>query len=145
MTENAKTIDEGIRKFRSIVFGFITLALEELALKAIDEAHKYKKYVDRTFNLHDSYGYGIYYGGDPIKTAMTESVATKPDTKGTKGHDIGLAFLDSYRPISQSWVLVIVAGEFYAEEVDAVRDGLRVLSGAYQYTDENFEGKFKRM
>lgn len=144
--DNAKTIRDGMNRIRLIALQLIPEQLSALAMKAIDEAYKYKKYKDRTFNLHDSYGYGIYYKGDPVKIAMVDpSVAKVPDTKGGKGHDIGLSFLDSHKPTSKAWVLVIVAGEFYAEQVDAARDGLQVLSGAYQYTDQEFETVFKKI
>lgn len=143
-SENLKTISKGITKVRTLALAHIIDGLSGLGEKAIEHAMISKKFTDRTFNLHDSYGFGIYYDRDVMMVKMNDQSATVADTRGTKGSEVGQAFLDNYQA-GKGWTMIIVAGEFYAEEVNLARNGLDVLTGAYQHTQNNFELSFKKI
>lgn len=144
MLSNEQVLTQGMAKVRQIADQAIIESLSELAEKSIEHVLlNTKRWHHRTFNLHDSYGYAIYQNGAQKKKWMNQPEATKPDTKGGSGAQMGSSFLDRFTSTG-NWQLVVVAGEFYAEELDILKD-LDVLTGAFQYTKENFLTDFKRM
>ncbi len=144
MLSNEQVLTQGMAKVRDIANDAIIESLSELAEKSIEHVLLYtKRWHHRTFNLNDSYGYSIYRNGQIRKKWMNQPEATVPDSKGGSGAQMGSSFLDSFMSTG-SWQLVVVAGEFYAEWLDRVKS-LDVLTGAFQYTQENFLADFKRM
>lgn len=144
MISNEQVLTSGMARVRQIADVAIVESLSELAEKSIEHVLAVTRgYKHRTFNLNDSYGYAVYRNGQVKKKWMNQSQAAKPDTKGTSGKVLGSAFLDAFTS-TKPWALVVVAGEFYAEEVQFTYN-LDVLTGAFQYTQENFLTDFKRM
>lgn len=143
---NEQVLTAGMAKVREIADKAIVESLSELAEKSIEHVLTITRgYTHRTFNLNDSYGYGIYHNGDQVKKWMNKPEATKPDAKGGKGSQMGSEFLDRFASESpKPWGLVVVAGEFYAADVQILHN-LDVLTGAFQYTRENFLADFKRI
>ena len=140
---NDKVINDGMARIRQIADDAIVESLDKLAKLSIDNALLNKGYTNRTFNLHDSYGFAIYHNGAIIKKWMKSPEATKPDAKGSTGALRGSAFLDNFSSTG-NWQLVVVAGEFYADWLQLTK-GLDVLTGAYQYSEQNFLQDFKKI
>jgi hypothetical protein len=144
MISNEQVLTSGMAKVRDIANDAIIESLSELAEKSIEHVlMNTRLWHHRTFNLSDSYGYAIYRNGSIKKKWMNQPKASQPDTKGGSGAQMGSDFLNSFSS-TQPWELVVVAGEFYAEWLDRVKS-LDVLTGALQYTQENFLADFKRM
>lgn len=140
---NLKAINDGVKIANLIKNRSVVLALEDIAVKAIDYALANKGYENRTFNLHDSFGYAIYVNGELEKVKMTDAKAVIPDSYGNQGRDIGYEFLVDYRPRS-NFDLVIVAGENYAATLEITYD-LDVLTRSYQFAANYSKMAFKRM
>jgi len=131
-------------KVKQIAEQAIIQSLSELAEKSIEHVLiNTKLWHHRTYNLNDSYGYAIFHNSQRVKKWMNNPKASKPDTKGGSGAQMGSNFLDSFASTG-NWQLVVVAGEFYAEELDILKS-LDVLSGAYQYTEDNFLQDFHKI
>jgi len=148
---NDQVLDAGMAKVREIADAAIVVSLSELAEKSINRqlrfaafgGHDEGTYENDTFNLHDSYGYAIYRNGAIRKKWMNDSKATEADSGGTKGSTLGSTFLDNFSSTG-SWQLVVVAGEFYADELQNTYK-FDVLLRAYQDTQEDFLKDFKRI
>ncbi len=141
---NDQVLTQGMARVMDIANDAIIESLSELAEKSIEHVlMNTKLWHHRTFNLNDSYGYAIYHNGSQKKKWMNQPEATKPDTKGGSGAQMGSSFLDRFASTG-NWQLVIVAGEFYAEWLDRVKN-LDVLTGAFQYTQDNFLADFKKI
>ena len=140
---NDKVLNDGMALIRKMADDAIITSLSELAKLSIDNALLNKGYTNRTFNLHDSYGFAIYHNGAIVKKWMNNSEATIPDAKGGTGALRGSAFLDNFSSTG-NWQLVVVAGEFYADQVQ-FGYGLDVLTHGYQYSEQNFLKDFKRI
>lgn len=140
---NDKVLNDGMAKIKQIAEAAIIESLSELAKNSIDYAILGKGYTNRSFNLHDSYGFAIYHNGSLVKKWMNSPEATKQDAQGSTGSQRASDFLDSFDSVG-SWQLIVVAGEFYADWLERVK-GLDVLSNAYQYTEQNFLQDFKRI
>ena len=140
---NDKVLNDGMAKIKQIAEAAIIESLSELAKTSISVSILNRGYTHRTFNLNDSYGFGIYHNGILVKKWLNSSEATSPDSKGGSGAQMGSLFLDRF--ISEGdWQLVVFAGEFYAADLETFHR-LNVLSNAYQYTEQNFLQDFKRI
>ena len=141
---NDQVLTQGMARVMDIANDAIIESLSELAEKSIEHVLTVTRgYKHRTFNLNDSYGYAIYKNGQVRKKWMNQPEATKPDTKGESGAQMGSSFLDRFASTG-NWQLVIVAGEFYAVDVQFTYN-LDVLTGAFQYTQDNFLADFKKI
>lgn len=140
---NDKVLNDGMARIRQMADDAIVESLDKLAKLSIDNALLNKGYTNRTYNLHDSYGFAIYHNGAIVKKWMNSPEATKPDAKGGTGALRGSTFLDNFSSTG-NWQLVVVAGEFYADQLQ-FGYGLDVLSGAYQYSEQNFLNDFKKI
>jgi hypothetical protein len=99
---------------------------------------------NRTGNLEDSYGYGVYKNGtiqgEPF---ITSPKATKPNN-GKYGYREARDFLNSYRPSSDGWTLVVIAGMEYASFVQFYFD-LDVLQGSEIMAKKEAINLFKKI
>jgi len=142
---NDKVLNDGMAKARKIIDNAIIESLSELAERSIKHVLTITRgYNHKTFNLRDSYGYGIYNDGALVKMWLNNPSATKPDSAGGSGANEGASFLRRFTPEGAKWSLVVVAGEFYAANVETMAK-LDVLSGAYQYSEQNFLQDFKKI
>lgn len=87
---------------------------------------------DKTQNLHDSYGSAVYYNGSlyPGTKRYFSKMATelKYNTYTSdweSGRTEITKFLDTYKPVSKSIQLVVVAAMFYAGILENGEDHLR--------------------
>jgi len=146
MSRNSSILERGEVKFQKAVKDAVIAHMGALAEKSIVRALVfYRKWEHRTMNLMDAYGYAIYYNGNLVRKKMAPPKAIELDTEGGMGADRGSDFIDGYIPKFQGWCLVVVNGEFYAEFIDSLK-GLDVLTGAFQYSVDNFTNiQFKKI
>jgi len=140
---NIDIINKGIEKAKLIRDKAILESLKSIAAQSIAHAMEVKGYDHKTFNLHDSYGYGVYKDGSLVYMHMNDPEAVNADSKGTKGSILGSDFIKGYSS-GRGWSLIVVAGEFYAATLEKLYH-LDVLTGAYQFTGDNFMDTFKKM
>lgn len=98
---------------------------KELVKEAIDT----RDYTHRTYNLHDSYGAGVYYQGKLKKVYYnTPKQADKPKKfygKEYKGSEEIKKALNEYKPNSNGLVLIIIATMPYADILEHEKGGLK--------------------
>lgn len=98
---------------------------KELVKEAIDT----RDYTHRTYNLHDSYGAGVYYQGKLKKVYYnTPKQADKPKKfygKEYKGSEEIKKALNEYKPTSKGLVLIIIATMPYADILEHEKGGLK--------------------
>lgn len=140
---NKQVLDEGMARMRKMADNAIVESLDALAKVSISVSILNRGYTHRTFNLNDSYGFGIYHNGSLVKKWLNSSEATSPDSKGGTGAQAGSLFLDKFSSTGV-WQLVVFAGEFYAADLETFHK-LNVLTSAYQYSEQNFLQDFKRI
>lgn len=141
---NKQVLDEGMARMRKMADDAIIQSLSELAEASIKHVLTITRgYTHQTFNLRDSYGYAIFHNSKEVKKWMNNPSAKEPDSRGESGAMQGSDFLYQFSS-TKPWQLVVVAGEFYAADVQITAE-LDVLTGAYQYTQENFLNDFKRI
>jgi hypothetical protein len=92
--------------------------------KLIADALSTKTYEHDTYNLHDSYGAGVYYKGRLIREYYnTPSKAKEPKKnlgKSEYGKDNIRDYLHSeYKPTTNGIVLVVIATMFYGEILES--------------------------
>ena len=114
--------------------------LEEEGKTILAECEKERGYTHRTYNLHDSYGFGIYVNGKlERKGFLTQSPVA---TEGNKWYKETLEgrkeinnFLQSYKPSSGGIQMIVVAAMPYAEVLENASGGqtrkYRVISMSY--------------
>ena len=77
-----------------------------------------RSWKDDTYNLRDSFGWGVYYKGKQVAKGYLEAIpkATEGDKKrGLMGREQVDAFLDDYKPQTYKDIeVVFVAGMYYA-------------------------------
>jgi hypothetical protein len=98
---------------------------KELVKEAIDT----RDYTHRTYNLHDSYGAGVYYQGKLKKVYYnTPKQADKPKKfygKEYKGSEEIKKALNEYKPNSNGLVLIIIATMPYADILEHEKGSLK--------------------
>ena len=107
----------------SLVDRYVSQLADKLIKKGkdlVEEALRTKTYEHDTYNLHDSYGAGVYYKGRLIREYYNEpSMAKKPKKNLGEleyGKDNIRDYLHSeYKPTTNGIVLVVVATMFYGE------------------------------
>ena len=116
----------------------------EKALKRAFATANFKK--DKTQNLHDSYGCAVYYNGRYVygTKRVLSPRATKPKYntytgKEEYGREEINQYLDSYKPKSKGFELVVVAAMFYGVFLEKgsghLRKKYRVVSGMNSYLE----------
>lgn len=141
----SEQFDKGIERALKIKDEAIESALRSHGNEMIHYSASNKQAGNITFNLQDSYGYAVYHNrrivGYPM---MLHSIATEHDTEGGYGSERGKRFLEQYRPKTNYWTLVIVAGEFYADFLEKVKH-LDILTNTMFKSDEVFSRYFKKI
>lgn len=107
----------------SLVDRYVSQLADKLIKKGkdlVEEALRTKTYEHDTYNLHDSYGAGVYYNGRLIREYYnTPSKAKKPKKNLGEleyGKDNIRDYLhEEYKPTTNGIVLVVVATMFYGE------------------------------
>ena len=132
-----------MKRVQQIADDAIVESLDKLAKSSISVSILNRGYTHRTYNLNDSYGFGIYHNGSLIRKWLNNPEATSPDSRGGSGAQMGSLFLDKFSSTGD-WQLVVFAGEFYAADLETFYK-LNVLTGAYQYTEQNFLQDFKKI
>lgn len=140
---NEQVLTNGMAKAKEIIEKKVIESLSNLGEASIEHGGFAKEYTNRTYNLIDSYGYAIYRNNERVKTWMNPVAAIKNDTKGGRGHARAEEFFSQHTSKSP-WELVVVAGEFYAADVQILYY-LDVLTGAYQFSEDRFFSFFKPM
>lgn len=125
---------DGIDK--GVIDALKTKACPEI-IQLIFEQRSWK---DDTYNLRDSFGWGIYQKGKQVAKGYLEPVpkATEGDKKrGLMGREQVDAFLDDYKPqLYDDIELVFVAGMYYAGILEW-RDMLFGFLNAEKYAKDN--------
>jgi len=146
MRTNLTKINDLPDKVRAIMNNQILAGLRnvrEAALKYAQSSHGFK---NRTFNLEDSYGAGIYLNGRLIEKTLSSPKATKPIVRNGvsyDGHAAADNFLNTYQS-GDGYTLVVVAGMFYATWVENIH-GLDVLTGSYETALEQMKLVWKEI
>lgn len=107
-------------------------ALTELGHKAAIEAYKDaryngKAYVDRTFNLNNSYGSAVYVNGDLIEDSIryvNEGTSRSADERAPSGYSTGAEALRTYFKSAfvvrkmDNYTVLVAAAMWYASMVE---------------------------
>lgn len=98
---------------------YVNALIEQLAKEGeriMRECLQEKDYTHQTYNLHDSYGYAVYYQGSIKRSGKPSPQALEPKKFGSEsitGERAITDYLNSYKP-SNGIELVIVAAMPYA-------------------------------
>lgn len=140
----------------SLVDKYVSQLADKLIKKGkdlVEEALRTKTYEHDTYNLHDSYGAGVYYKGRLIREYYnTPSKAKKPKKnlgKSEYGKDNIRDYLHSeYKPTTNGIVLVVIATMFYGEILESGGGKLKQkykvisqISSSAELVANEFKGK----
>lgn len=121
---------------KGVIDALKTKACPEI-IQLIFEQRSWK---DDTYNLRDSFGWGVYYKSKQVAKGYLEAVpkATEGDRKrGLSGREQVDAFLNNYKPRTMNDIeLVFVAGMYYAGILEW-RDMLLGFLNAEKYAKDN--------
>lgn len=122
--------------------------LHKIGQEGVKFAIENHQFNNRTNNLEDSYGYAIYNNGTMVEEPfLFNPVATQKANfqgKDYSGHEEALKFLRGFKPSSNGWVLVVVAGMPYADFVQEYF-GLDVLQGSFMAAKAIADTELKNM
>lgn len=123
-------------------------ALRKLGKIGVDYAIKNHEFQNRSNNLEDSYGFAIYYNKaiieQPFMYDKNAIRMVEVEGKMYSGYREGQKFLLNYKPDTNSYTLVVVAGMIYASFVEGYY-GLDVLQGSYLKVQEEAPRMFKNL
>jgi hypothetical protein len=140
----------------SLVDKYVSQLADKLIKKGkdlVEEALRTKTYEHDTYNLHDSYGAGVYYKGRLIREYYnTPSKAKEPKKnlgKSEYGKDNIRDYLHSeYKPKTNGIVLVVIATMFYGEILESGGGKLKQkykvisqISSSAELVANEFKGK----
>lgn len=118
---------------------FVNALIERLAEegeRVMRECLQEKDYTHQTYNLHDSYGYAVYYQGSIKKKGMASPQASEAkEWHGEKvsGRSAITDFLNSYKP-TKVIELIVVAAMPYATDLEhgiGLRRKYKVIAMSY--------------
>lgn len=145
MKSISEQFDAGIAKAIQHKDNAVEAGLSSFGNYIIEYAARTKAAGNITYNLQDSYGYGIYKNGKLVgNPVMIHSIADEPDTKGGHGTERGKRFLETFKPKKKGWSIAIVAGEFYASFLENEKN-LDVLIQAMFHSKDSFVQFFSKM
>lgn len=128
---------------------YVNTLIEQLAKEGeriMRECLQERDYTHQTYNLHDSYGYAVYYKGSIKKSGKASPQATQAreiDGEKISGERAIADYLNSYNP-SNGIELIIVAAMPYATELEhgqGLRRKYKVVSMSYDKLRE-VQGSF---
>lgn len=125
------------------LFRGIVDTLAEIGAELVEKAEKTKTFTHDTFNLHDSYGYGVYFNHKLVRIGFLEQLALeKKKWKSTSmsGRTRIIAYLHRLKPKSRC-CLVIATAMPYDKYVEA--KGYKVISQIYGSLAEAKRAKLK--
>lgn len=113
--------------------------LDELAAKGselIEEAERTRDCGNVSYNLHDAYGYAVYYNGKLMRDGfLKDGVWSKYAHKGYgiypsgTGREYAADVLDFYKPPIKGYSLIVFNAAFYTSFLE---DGVGLLKRKYQ-------------
>lgn len=139
MSEVNKTIQEEIQRIEMLTIRALSYLGELCVIEARDRPQEIS-WIDRTGNLRSSVGYIIAKGGEIIKHSDFQQVKA-----GDKGSGEGKKFAEELaKKSSNDYVLIVVAGMNYAEQVEAI-ENKNVLASAELYARKNLPSIMERL
>lgn len=126
-------------KYKDLAVAALVQQLEAHGRRIVQECLTEADYQNRTYNLHDSYGWGVYANGKLVNmsTAPKEASALRKwYGKPISGHDEIDEFLKGYVPTNTKTIeLVIAAAMPYAQVLENGGGGIKrkykVISMSY--------------
>lgn len=150
---NSKVINDSIKLF----YAQHQTAMIELMKRAGDMAMDkclQHPYMNRTNNLEDSLGYGVYVKGNNVAMIWANSPRKSIAPNGTNrsydssyygelhtGRDVSELFLSGYKSTA-NYELVVVAGQWYASFVENVHN-LDVITNSFAEVRDGIPNIFK--
>lgn len=137
-------------KIHDIAIKVILDSLEKDAKRILNECVNERTYEHQTYNLYDSYGYGIYYKGRLIRSGFLSPAPTATENKkwygkSIQGRDAIKEFLSSGYSASGMIDLAIAAAMPYARVLEEGGGGIKkkykVISMSFGKLNE-IKGKY---
>ena len=122
--DNSKSFQLGFKKAVEIKDRVILKSLTDLCNAALAKAVETHTFTNRTYNLENSFSYGIYHDG----------VLISSDSIGkSDGEKQAIEFLNLYQ-MKKNWGAVIVAGAWYGTLLELFKkDGKKWVPGGGNY------------
>ena len=167
MMDIERQFDMGIQNANSIIYNNQLNSLVAYCMKLVNEIlPKQREYKNQTGNTVTSYSFGIYYGGhivyigsnelkDPVRAKLqkgekwsgvnydgleTDLYGTI-DTDGGYGESTAKSFLNSYKPTTKSFAVVITTGTEYSSYLEN-KHHLNVLSDSFETVSSDLLNSF---
>lgn len=129
-------------KYTDLAVQSVTNELARHGNRIINECINEITYQHDTYNLHDSYGFGVYHKGSLVKHGTLERNASKSKMwygEEIKGSEEIIKFLNSYKA-SNGFELVVAAAMPYAEVLENAssrqKKKYKVISMAFDKLEE---------
>jgi hypothetical protein len=107
------------RKAQLVIKDMITAFGEQCVARVRDRSAQ-ESWIDHTGNLRSSIGYSVLVDGKELERGGFKSTSA-PEGNGSTGRSDGQKFIEKIiRLYHDNYVLVIVAGMSYADEVEAI-------------------------
>ena len=159
MDDNRKAFNEGMKRAKQMMYGYLLPKIENACEKLIHEALRNRGFQGFTGNTQTSYACGIYFNGKLVKMIIAGDTLNKPvrlkvkhnevaylsdPYEGEPRHVKGMVkvdssygaktsadFLTSYKPfVGRGFSVVMTTGTEYSEFLENVRN-LDVLTKTY--------------
>lgn len=122
MYDNSKAFASGLKIAEAIKNKFLMESLERICYNAVAFAEEKHNFDNQSYNLENSYAFGIFHLGALMKVETIGSGV---------GADEAKSFISSYIP-KRNWECVVVAGAKYAAALEGYirrTDGERSKAG----------------
>lgn len=152
---NDKVIDESIKVFYANHRKTMIELMKSLGETAMQKCLEHP-YMNRTYNLEDCLGYGIYVDGNlvgmywansPRKSTAPNGVNRSYDSayygEMHTGRDVSEMFLMSYKS-KHKYELVVIAGQWYASFVENIHN-LDVITNSFAEMGDSVPKEFKKI
>lgn len=144
MSNYKKDVQDFIKQLTEQATDKTTADLAIIGAELLPKAFDQSTYTNRTYNLSDSYGWGVYYNGKlERKGYLLSAVASEPHASGKDGRTEVENFLSSYKARDKGHELIFVAAMFYAGilesgvglstkyvVISSIKDDLEAIFGA---------------
>lgn len=152
---NNKVIDNGIKTFYANHRKVMIEMMKTLGAQAMQKCLEHP-YMNQTYNLEDSLGYGIYVDGNNIgmywanspreavaPNGVNRSYDSKYYNEMHTGRDVSELFLTSYKS-KVKYELVVIAGQWYASFVENIHN-LDVITNSFAEMGDSVPKEFKKI
>lgn len=109
-----KYIEKLAKEHRKACVSELSIAGEGL----IQDAYYEAEFSNRTYNLRDSYGYGVYFNGALEAKGFIGSAKASEPNKGVSGRPEIESYLNGYQANRSGWELIILAAVWYAQDLE---------------------------